>query len=68
LSNKNGNGHGEYDPKVIYRHLGADVWEKIIPDSEQSEVAYTDEADGKALSYFSERAISFFNGTDNPLS
>ncbi len=47
MSNKNGNGHEEYKPKTIYRHLGADVWEKITPDSEQSEVAYSDEIEAE---------------------
>ncbi|MEN9520197.1 MAG: hypothetical protein RLZZ381_2785 [Cyanobacteriota bacterium] len=45
LSNENGNGHGKYDPKIYYRHLGADVWEKLEPDELEGEgkVAYSDE-------------------------
>jgi hypothetical protein len=45
MSNKNDNGHGEYEPKVSYRHLGADVWEKLEPDEVEGEgkVAYSDE-------------------------
>jgi hypothetical protein len=45
LSNESDNGHGKYDPKVYYRHLGADVWEKLKPDEVEGEgkVAYSDE-------------------------
>ena len=45
MSENNGNGHGEYDPKVYYRHLGADVWEKLEPDQVEGEgkIAYSDD-------------------------
>ncbi len=45
--NKNGNGHNNYDPKVVYEHLGADVWKKTTKGKEKSDVAYTEEIEAE---------------------
>lgn len=41
--NKNGNGKKKFDPKVVYRHLGADVWAEKQKDSDKENVAYGDD-------------------------
>jgi hypothetical protein len=43
LSNENGNGHGEYQPEVIYRYLDVDVWIKTDKLTGAETVAYTDD-------------------------
>jgi hypothetical protein len=43
LSNKDGNGHGEYKPEISYRYLAADVWVKKIEKTGDESIAYTEE-------------------------
>jgi hypothetical protein len=43
LSNKNGNGHGKYQPEVSYRYLDADVWVKTDEATGVETVAYTED-------------------------
>lgn len=43
LNEKNGNGHGEYDPQVSYRYLDADVWIKKDEATGLETVAYTED-------------------------
>ena len=47
LNQKKGNGHGGYNPKAIYRHLEADVWEKETPGKVKKDVAYTEEIEAE---------------------
>ncbi len=47
LNEKKGNGHGKYNPKVFYRHLGADVWEEKTPESKKSKIAYTEDVEAE---------------------
>jgi hypothetical protein len=43
LTNKNGNGHGKYQPKVTYQYLDADVWIKKDEATGLETVAYTED-------------------------
>jgi hypothetical protein len=43
LSNKNGNGQGEYQPEVFYRYLDADVWVKKDEITGVETVTYTED-------------------------
>ena len=43
LSNENGNGHGEYEPKVSYRYLDVDVWVKKNEVTGEETVTYTED-------------------------
>ena len=43
MNDKNGNGHGEYEPVVSYRYLDADVWIKTDEVTGDKTVTYTED-------------------------
>ncbi len=44
---KNGNGQKKYNPEVVYRHLGADVWGKQQKGSDKEDIAYSSDIEAE---------------------
>ena len=49
MSNENGSDRGKYQPKIFFRYLDADVWERIDIETDIHSVAYTEDVIAEIL-------------------